>query len=179
MIAYTLPALHKSTWILVADSQSAKIYQHRKTERVVFMNGSRKHPACEEKSEHQLVPVHGMVFESETIQNYQLGHDRRGTVHNSASRAHNAYEPHGDIKAELKRRFVQLIAGKLQQAFAKKAFEHLVLVAPAKMVGMLREQLNPEVREQIIAVLPKDLARYEGKTLMTHLQDTLIEAHVA
>jgi protein required for attachment to host cells len=166
------------TWVLVADGKTARVYQCQKTARLLPTKGLRRHSLHEEKMEQTLMPVQGAVIEAESIDDYQLGHDRRGTILNSADTAHNAYEPHGNIRKELRRRFLKAIAEKLERAYAEKEFSRLILVAPAKMLGELHEQLSV-VQSHIVAVLPKDLAHFEGQELLPYLQDTLMEAHVA
>ena len=166
-------------WVVVADGKQAQIYECYKTMHKVPLEGVNKHHYYDEKSGHELAPVLNGVLEAESIDGYQIGHDRRGTASSSNSPTHNTYEPHGDIKEELKRRFMEAIAARLEHAFAEKAFDHLVLVAPAKMIGELRDQLAVNVQSRIVAVLPKDLTHYKGQELLPHIQDTLAEAHFA
>jgi protein required for attachment to host cells len=167
------------TWVLVADGKQAQVYECRKVTLKFPLGGANKHHYVNEKSGHELVPVSNMALEAESIDDYQIGHDRRGTSSSSNSPTHNTYEPHGDIKEELKRRFTKTIADKLQHACTEKLFDRLVLVAPAKMIGGLREQLAANVRDHIAAVLSKDLTHYQVHELLPHLQDTLAEAQVA
>lgn len=167
------------TWVLVANGQTAQIYSCGKTGKAIPLNISHKHPAYDERSGHELVPVPNGAVQGETIDDYQIGHSRRGTSISSVSAARNTYEPHGDIKEELRRRFVKDIAARLEKAHTQKKFHRLVLVAPAKMIGELREHLTPGVQGCVAAVLPKDLATYDARALLPHLQDTLAEAHVA
>jgi len=172
---------HKSpvTWVLVADGKQANIYDCRKAMQKIPLGGANKHHAFDEKPIHELVPVPNGALEAESINDYQVGHDRRGTTSSSVSSVHNSYEPHGDIKEELKRRFTEALAKKLGKAHEEKLFDHIILVAPAKMIGELREQLAPDLQRCVAAVLPKDLTHYLGHELLPHLQDTLLEAHVA
>lgn len=178
MHANTKPMSEKSiTWVLVADGKQAQIYECSKTTRNIPLGGANTHHYFNEKSGHELVPVPDGTLKAETIDSYQIGHDRRGTSSSSVSSAHNTYEPHGDIKEELKRHFVKTVAAKLDRACTEKSFNRLVLVAPARMIGEIREQLTAETQNHVVAVLPKDLTHYHGQTLMTHLLHTLAEAH--
>jgi protein required for attachment to host cells len=166
------------TWILIADDKEAQIYDCHKTLQPIPLGGANPHHYYNEKSSHELSPVMNGLLKSESINDYQIGHDRRGTASSSNSPTHNTYEPHGDIDGELKRRFAESIAHKLQQACENKLFDQLILVAPPKMIGELREHMSKNIDTKIVATLPKDLRQYHGKELMKHLSDTLTEAHV-
>ena len=145
------------TWVLIADGKRAQIYECRKTVQKIPLGGVNIHHYYDEKSGHGLVPVPNGVMESESIDDYQTGHDRRGTASSSNSSTHNTYEPHGDIAEELKQRFTRTIAGKLQNACADNLFDRLVLVAPARMISELRGRLSPAVQDRIVATVSKDL----------------------
>jgi len=165
-------------WVLIADGKQAHIYECRKAIHQIPLGGANKHHYYDEKSGFELVPVPGGILEADSIDNYRIGHDRRGTASSSNSPTHNTYEPHGDIQAELKKQFSKAIASKLQHACTEKIFDRLIIVAPAQMIGELRKQVTPDVQDRIVAVLPKDLTHFQGQLLMTHLHDTLVEAHV-
>ncbi|MGB9151681.1 MAG: host attachment protein [Alphaproteobacteria bacterium] len=167
------------TWVLVADGKQARVYECCKATQKVPLEGANKHHYYDEKSGHELVLVPNGSLEAGTAHDYQLGHDRRGTASNSNSPTRNTYEPRGDIKEELKRQFTRTLVGMLGKACEEKLFFRIVLVAPAKMIGELREQLPADVQKRIAAVLPKDLTHYQGHELLHHIQDTLAEAHVA
>jgi protein required for attachment to host cells len=161
------------TWVLVADGKRAQIYDCRKTMQKIPLVGTNKHHYYDEKSDHKLVPVQNGVTESESIDDYQTGHDRRGTASSSNSPTHNTYEPRGDIDEELKRRFAKSITTKLQQACVNNSFDRLILVAPAKMINELRGQLSDEVQDRVVGVLPKDLTHYRNQVVMSHLHEML------
>jgi protein required for attachment to host cells len=166
----------KITWILVADGRSVQAYELRKSRRIRSLTGSQKHPAIEEIDEHELVPV--LKVEAEPLDDFEIGHDRRGETMSSANNAHNAYEP-SNIEEELMRKYMDEVSVKLHHAYIDKQFANLILVAPAKMMGALRQQLTPDVKQSIVAQVRKDLAGYEAKKIVAHLQETFREAKVA
>lgn len=172
-IRHRLPVI----WALIADSKTARIYEIRKANRIISLSSSRKHPAFEERPEFELMTVPDGTLTSPSIEDYELGHGRRGTTVNADNGARNTYEPQGDIREELKRQFARAIAMKLKQSWQEKSFDQLIMAAPAKMIGELREQLPSRIH--IAAVLPRDLMAYDQKALLDHLQDTLREAYVA
>jgi protein required for attachment to host cells len=167
------------TWVLVADAEQAQIYTTQTFIRRVAIGGANKHHLYNKKTGHELVPIEGWHLKAEPLANYQIDHDRRGTTSSSNSPAHNNYEAHSDLKDDLLRNFVKSIVGKLHHDHSKKLFNHLVLVAPPKMIGTLRELLPKDVQAAIVADLPKELNHFHGQELMAHLHDTLVKVHAA
>ena len=167
------------TWVLIADGKEAQIYVCNKNIKKLPLGGANIHHYYDEQSGHELLTVPEGQLNAESINDYQIGHDQRGTSSSSNSPTHNTYEPQGDIKVELKRRFAQSIAEKLQKAFQEKLFQNLILVAPPKMIGELREYLDDNLQTHVIASLAKELTHYHGQVLVGHLRDTLIKAEAA
>ncbi|MFY9287950.1 MAG: host attachment protein [Alphaproteobacteria bacterium] len=154
------------TWIVVADSKQVQIYRRQSyIQHVPLCGGGNKY--YQEKMGYELVLIPEAMPKAESLADYQL------------SSTDNAYGPQEDSREELKRRFLKAIALMLEQAHSRKSFDNLILVAPAKIIGGLREQLNPAMQTCVKAVLPKELTHFKGKELLEYLYDTLIEAHVA
>ena len=166
------------TWVLMADAENAQIYSCHKITHKMALAGANKHHYYNEKPDHELVSIENGRLKAESINDYQIGHDRRGTSSSSNSPTHNTYEPHGDITEELKNRFTRIIADKLKQAHDADLFDRLILVAPARIVTALKEVLSPYIVANISAIVPKDLMQYHGSALMAHLRETLVTAHI-
>ena len=154
---------HPMTWILVADGKQAQVYVRARVER-------QMPPPFEQNISHEPVPVMGMRWEAESVNQYQLGRDATGMVFSSSGSARHMAEPHIDAHEEVKHHFALTIAKALGEARAKKQFEHLVLVAPPKMLGDIRKHLDQHVLATVVAELPKELTHVDGETLLDHLQ---------
>ena len=59
-----------------------------------------------------------------------------------------------------KERFAEDLAEELKQATFEKRFSELVIVAPAKTLGTLRQQLHKETENCLIGDLDKDLTNH-------------------
>ena len=70
-------------------------------------------------------------------------------------------------------RFVGRLAVRLDAAAAEQLFEHLLLVAPAGMLGALRRILDPHTRDLVCGEVDKDLTRATPRELTTHIGDKL------
>ena len=166
-------------WVLVADGGRAQIYRYHKDKAVMPMHEPQWHSSNQDIKHHQLTPVPGMTLGAESLGDFQVSHDGRGSLVGGQNAAHNTCEPHLDIHDEVKQNLVTAIVAKLKQAFEEKAFDRLVIVASPHILGLLRQQLSTEIMAHVIAEIPKDLTRYPADILLTHLQEKLTEAHVA
>jgi protein required for attachment to host cells len=156
------------TWILVADSQQARLYTRKNIERHIPLAGNPKHRHYHATYERELVSV-AEPMHAEPREKYESGRDRLGRVFESASSAHHMSEPHITIEDEIRQHFAKSIATYLNKARAENAYNRLVLVAPPKFLGDLRDNLNKTVTLSVIAELPKDFTHLEGETLSSHL----------
>jgi protein required for attachment to host cells len=167
----TLPRAKPVTWILVADGRQARIYTRSYAEKSIPLPGNAKHHHYEEGHAHELVPVPGADFLAESAQHYDFNSKQLGRVHESANSAHHMSEPRETVGEKIKRQFMETIAGHLKVAHQAKLFERLVLVAPAKALGELKESLSREVLGCVAAELPKDLTHCETRALAEHLEN--------
>ena len=166
------------TWVLLANNKQVQIYDCHRTYVRIPLGGANPHHYYDEKSCRELTPVPNGLLESDSLDDYQLGHDKRGTTSSSNSPTHNTYEPHGDIKGEIKKRFAESIAHKLKMAYEEKLFDQLVLVASSKIISEVKKHLGLNIKDKVVATLPKDLSQYHGRQLMTQLRDTFAHANV-
>jgi protein required for attachment to host cells len=157
-------------WILVADGRQAQIYTRKKMHKMIPMAGNAKHHHYDETGEQELVPV-GEALHAESPEIYEKGRKSLGRVFESAGSAHHMGEPHVNIDDEIRAHFVKKIASHLNTARAQRQFNRLVLIAPAKLLGELREHLGKTVEMSVMAELSKDLTHCDNKSLAAHLED--------
>ncbi len=72
-----------------------------------------------------------------------------------------------------KERFADELAEHLYAQAHKGAFERLVLVAPPKILGELRQALHKEVADKVIAEIPKTLTGHPLDKIESLLKDDL------
>ncbi len=143
------------------------------------MRDSKRHPYDEVMKSHDLTLVLGMEFQAESLDDFQVGHDSRGSLVGGQNAGHNTCEPHLDIHDEVKQNLVLAIAVKLRQACTDKSFDYLVIAAPPQILGALRQHLDADVLSSVIGEIPKDFTNDKNHALLAHLQETLTEARVA
>ena len=96
-----------------------------------------------------------------------LGTERPGRVHESATTARHAIEPKTDPKEAAKENFIRYVAEQVQSA--QENYDDLVLVAPPRVLGQLRETLAKSVAGAVTRDLAKDLTKVPDHELSEHL----------
>jgi protein required for attachment to host cells len=157
------------TWILVADGREAQIYRRQHLEKLIPLERESKHSQFEEVIANGPVPVPGMKWKAESVDQYDIQPDQLGRVQENASCARHMSEPRMDVYEEVKAHFANLIAEKLTRAREEKSFDRLVLIAPAKMLGEIKKHLNAKVLKCVAAEMSKDLTSRNGQTLTKYL----------
>ena len=139
-------------WIVVADSASGHVY--RSDERIERMT-----PA---------LTLHDRELHPDAA---HLG--PRGATQSAPGGAHSRFERHTDPQDALRATFARQVAKLVDQAGTDRAFERLVISAPPKFLGDLREALGPQSAARLVCSIPHDYAT-------THLDELpgLIRKHV-
>ncbi|MDX8354984.1 host attachment protein [Cognatiyoonia sp. IB215182] len=79
-----------------------------------------------------------------------------------------------DLKAQAMQGFAQDIARYLADALSQDEYHRLILIAPAAMLGALRQALTPPLRAVLHAEISKDLTQLPLDALPDHLADVLV-----
>lgn len=155
------------TWYLVADSKTARIYVRNITEKIVPVNRSRTAKTLN-VYESRLRIVPGMEFKAELEEIYEKN-NKAGKIFQSSSPAHHMSQPHITIEEEIRHHFAAYIAKQLNEKKLERAFDHLVIIAPPRILGLLRKDLDKSVIDSIIAKMPKNL---------THLREDMLAVYL-
>ncbi|QHO75332.1 Host attachment protein [Bradyrhizobium sp. CCBAU 051011] len=99
------------------------------------------------------------VLEQENPATREQGTDRPGRSIQSVGTARSAMEQ-ADWHYLAEERFAGTIAEALYRLAHGNHFDRLVVVAPAKVLGNLRQAFHAEVAERIVAEVPKELTSH-------------------
>lgn len=136
-----------TTWVLVADSHTARLYEYKSNGR----------------------PHLTQVSDKLIAEEFEMPQRGRNRVIAAAGR--HAFEPHTDPKEDLLIHFIQyVVVKKLEEAHSVKSFEQLVLLAPPKALGVLRSSLSQQVKDTVIAEAAKELTNISETELAEYLQ---------
>ena len=162
--AYKAPV----TWILVADAHHAQVYTRHAEDNAAPSDVTTKHPHFTAPTE-RLVPVSGIGSKAESSAISDAGSKDPAKAHDNKGFIRHGTDPNVTTGDELKQHFTTQIADELSRAWATKSFDKLVLIAPSKMLGDLRDQLDKSVLPHIVGSLSKDLTHLSARELATHL----------
>lgn len=140
-----------NTWVLVADAHQGRILE-------VDDAGlpAKVHHTIRSRSDGKAHDESGDLTEV-------ADHSKKASLHKGALRAS------GNPKDEAEHRFAKELVQTLERGLAENAFHHLVLVAPPKLLGILRESLGRGLAARLRASEHKDYA---------HLSDHELELRV-
>lgn len=108
------------------------------------------------------------VFEHPQSPSRELGTDRPGRVFQSKGVTRSAVEA-ADLHNDAEIAFFRKVADLLDDLVQRNSVTSLVMVAPPKALGVLRQQLAPTVHAVITAEIAKDLVPLPIKEIEKHL----------
>lgn len=138
------------TWILIANSRSAKIVENI---------GPGK----------GLLQVSDKVFQAPVPNEHA---DQEGRSFNTGSGARHKLEAHHGEDPSL-RDYITSIISALTDSFVEKKFNQIILCAAPATLGTMRNYLPENIKAQIIAEVPKDLTQISINDLPIYFENVL------
>lgn len=135
-----------TTWIVAADSREARFFEER------LRGGPLK-----------ILSDH-LVAESSN----HGAHAQRATVHSRVGHGRHADGDHAPETSAAKK-FAHDVARHLEAALKTHAFDALVIVAPPRTLGLLRDALAPELAKRLAASDPHDAVREDSEAMRKRL----------
>ena len=127
---------------------------------------------------HDLKPVSGMVFRAESLSDFEIERDELGSLIGVQYAGYRTYEPYVDVCDEIAQNLVTRVSSRINHYHKTKAFDHLVIIAPLKILGAFRQQLNPPTLDCVIAEIEKDLTNDNSRVLLSHLKESFAGSHI-
>ncbi len=139
-----------TTWIVLADAQTVRIAINDGTGKGVYGRGTQ---GLEAPTITELSDAPGMT-------NAAVG-PNRGSISGP------------DLKGQAMRAFAADIVDYLDAARASQDYDRLILIAPATMLGYLRQALTSALRNALYTDISKDLIHVPLDELPRHLENVL------
>ena len=136
-------------WVVVCDGRKALILQNAGDEVFPNLQTKETHEHANPKTSAQ-------------------GADRPGRVHESATSG-RASVAQTDWHDQNEQEFLTSLAKRLDEAVARAQTEHLVIVAPPRALGVLREHYSPALRKAIQAEVAKDYVNMPVYEIEQHI----------
>jgi protein required for attachment to host cells len=143
-----------TTWILVGDASRARILAFDKEDAPWGVVEQIEHPLGRARTG-------------------DLVSDRAGRSGPGSLGSRNPFESHMDPAEQESHRFAEKLAHVLQKGHDERRFARLVLVAPPRFLGYLREVLREPVARLVVASFGKDYTLHDDKELRRLLQPQL------
>jgi protein required for attachment to host cells len=99
----------------------------------------------------------------------ELARDRPARVHESATTARHGIERRIDPRDKIEHNFIHEVAADLRDDKTIGGFDNVVIVAPAKLLGVLRESLPQALAAKLVDSIDKDLTKIPDSDLYRHL----------
>lgn len=146
-------------WIVVADSQRARIFQ---------TDGSLD----------ELVEVDDLFNPEGRMDEADLRHDAKGRFYGKGNRhqGHTA-EPHISRERHDRDEFSRQVMQQIEKGCDAQRFETLVMVAPAEFLGLLRQHLSQQLGQRVVRELHSDIAGRTPREICAYLKTQLRVLH--
>lgn len=99
--------------------------------------------------------------------------DKPGRVINTARGQRHTMEPTVDPKERAAAQFAQDVARRLEAGLYEKQCERLIVVAPPRFLGLLREKMSDALLAAVQHEVHKDLTREDAVSLQAHVAELL------
>lgn len=108
-----------------------------------------------------------------------LSQDRPGRVHESLGTTRHAIAPKAEPRDKAESAFIRAIAEDLRQDGTLGGFDNLILVAPARLQEVFRDNLPTAIGPKLVECIDKDVTKVPDRDLYRHLPVLLMSRQAA
>jgi len=141
--------IDENEWVVVCDGKKALLLEN--IGDAVFPNLKTKE-----------------VYEHKDLKTREQGTDVPGRSINSVGQARSAMEQ-TDWQDQSERAFLEDLAGRLDAAVTSGETKAVIMVAPPRALGVLRQAYSPHLRQALHAEIDKDFVRMPVHEIERHL----------
>jgi len=147
------------TWILTADGHHARAWEWK-------------------TADVSLALVADLISSADSASSFSrdLKSDKPGRSFASVDARRSAMEPAHDPHDFEKTRFAAKLADTLGAALHQGRFCHLIVIAPPRMLGDLRQHFPKPLQDAVIGEVDKDLMKSDAPALLYHAKPFLSAA---
>jgi protein required for attachment to host cells len=139
----------QSEWVVVCDGAKALLLENVGDEKFANLKTQK-------------------VYEQEDSRTRELGTDAPGRAFNSIDGRRSGMEQ-TDLHTQSEERFLRALAGNLNAAVQAGQIQSLIVIAPPRALGVLRQAYSASLRNVLRAEVDKDLVRLPVHEIEKHL----------
>lgn len=136
---------------------------------IVVMDGKHARFFSNATENGAMIQVHS--FDASKI---HRDHKELGRSFDSGGANRHTIEPHHDEKTLEKKHFTHLVAKFLEDEHTAGSYVNLILVAPPKILGLLRQELNKHIKETVTLEIDKDLVSFSLAEIAAKLKEHIL-----
>lgn len=144
--------MSNSTWVLITDAARARLFE-------ISAQDGMAEVACFSSPARRTM-THDRDF-----------NDRLPRTQDSGQAHRHAIQPHTTVREKAEQQFARAVAGELESGAERKQYEHLILVAPPRFLGVLREQLPEALSRRVVGEIQHDLVSASTQELNERLRE--------
>ncbi len=141
-----------STWVLITDAARARLFE-------ISAQDGMAEVACFSNPERR------------TVTHDRDVNDRLPRTQDSHSAHRHAIQPHTTLREKAEQQFARAVAEQLEDGAERKQYEHLILVAPPRFLGVLREHLPEALSKRVVGEIQHDLVSASTQELNERLRE--------
>lgn len=138
------------TWVVVAESSRAKIFEI-------------------EKKNAPLKELEGLTHPASRVHEQELTSDLPGRSLNSSTHGSHKMTASSSAKEHESIEFARTISSHLDNAFTRGMFDKLIIMSPPAFLGQLRKELGSETSKRVVSEIDKNLVRHKTQDIQAHL----------
>lgn len=140
------------TWVLITDAARARLFE-------ISAQDGMAEVACFNNTERRsITPERDFT-------------DRLPRTLDSRSAHRHAIQPHTTAREKAERQFARTVTDELENGAERKQYEHLILVAPPRFLGVLRDQLPEALSRRVVGEIQHDLVSASTQELNERLRE--------
>jgi protein required for attachment to host cells len=143
--------IRQGDWVIVCDGKKALVLENAGDEK--FLNLKTRE-----------------VFDHPDLRTHELGTDAPGRAFSSVGNGRSAMEQ-TDWHAQEEEKFLRKLAGHLDAAVKAGEAKSLILVAPPRALGVLRQSYSHSLRDALRAEIDKDFVKLPVHEIEKHLAE--------
>jgi protein required for attachment to host cells len=141
--------IKQGEWVVVCDGRKALVLQNA---------GDEMYPNLQTKE----------VYEQKNAQTHEQGADAPGRSFNSVGQSRSAVSQ-TDWHDEQEKAFLVDLAGRLDAALGAGETKTMIVIAPPRALGMLRQAYSPQLKQAIVQEIDKDFVKLPVHEIEKHL----------